>query len=235
MKSLGFVLLLTAIASFISPPQNDKILSYIVDPEKQDLRLYWKSDSGEIFRSIGNLKKNIERKNRKLIFAMNGGMYQTDNSPLGLYIENSKTITRLNTRSGSGNFYLKPNGVFYITKDNKAGICTTAEFPKKKQVKYATQSGPMLLIDGKYNTAFKEGSLNINIRNGVGILPDNRIIFAMTKWPVNFYDFAKFFKDQGCKNALYLDGSISQTYLPEKNWVQTGGDFGVIIGVSGGK
>jgi uncharacterized protein YigE (DUF2233 family) len=168
----------------------------------------------------------------QLIFAMNGGMYQTDNSPLGLYIENYKTITRLNTQSGSGNFYMKPNGVFYITRDNKAAICQTGEFLKKTEVKLATQSGPLLLLDGKIHQEFKKGSVNLNIRNGVGILPGNRILFAMSKVPVNFYEFAEFFKSQGCNNALYLDGAISQTFLPEKNWIQTGGNFGVIIGVT---
>jgi uncharacterized protein YigE (DUF2233 family) len=230
---LAFVL--TIAGSYNSPRLNDKILSYIADPQKQDLRFYWKNDSGQIFRSIQNLKSFLENKNRKLVFAMNGGMYTTENAPLGLYVENSKTITRLNTRSGRGNFYLEPNGVFYIMRDNKPGICQTGEYGKKKQVKFATQSGPLLLIDGKIHAAFKEGSFNLNIRNGVGILPGNKVLFAMSKWPVNFYDFAEYFKSQGCRDALYLDGSISQTYLPEKNWTQTGGNFGVIIGVSSGK
>lgn len=90
----------------------------------------------------------------------------------------------------------------------------------------------MLLINGKIHSAFKKGSTNFHIRNGVGILPDNRVIFAMSKSKVNFYDFALYFKSLGCKNALYLDGYVSQTYLPEKNWIQTDGNFGVIIGVT---
>jgi uncharacterized protein YigE (DUF2233 family) len=57
------------------------------------------------------------------------------------------------------------------------------------------------------------------------------LVFAMSKKEINFYDFAKYFKDLGCKNALYLDGFVSRTYLPEKNWKQEDGDFGVIIGV----
>jgi uncharacterized protein YigE (DUF2233 family) len=148
-----------AIAAGFTQATDDKFISYIVDPQKQDLRLYWKNDSGEIFRSIKNLKDHIENKKKKLLFAMNGGMYQTDNSPLGLYIENFKKIKSLNTRSGSGNFYLKPNGVFYITKDNKAGVCQTGEYANKKDVKYATQSGPLLLVNGKIHSAFKDGSL----------------------------------------------------------------------------
>ena len=54
----------------------------------------------------------------------------------------------------------------------------------------------------------------------------------MSKVPINFYDFATFFKDQGCSNALYLDGFVSRTYLPEKKWEQTNGNFGVIIGLA---
>ena len=42
-------------------------------------------------------------------------------------------------------------------------------------------------------------------------------IFAMLKKEMNFYEFAEYFKKLGCKNALYLDGFVSRTYLPEKN------------------
>jgi uncharacterized protein YigE (DUF2233 family) len=89
----------------------------------------------------------------------------------------------------------------------------------------------MLLIDGEIHSAFKKGSKNLNSRNGVGILPDNRVVFAMSKQEVNFYDFAEFFRKLNCKNALYLDGFVSRTYLPEADWRQLDGNFGMIIGV----
>jgi len=212
--------------------EEDKFISYIADLKKQELKLYWKDDQQQLFKSIGSLKTWLEGKNEKLLFAMNGGMYKTDNSPLGLFIQDYKTITRLNKANATGNFYLKPNGVFYITSTNEPFICTTPKFIDNGKIKYATQSGPMLVIDGKIHPEFKQGSTNLNIRNGVGILPGNKVIFAMSKAPVSFYDFAEFFKKAGCTNALYLDGAISQTYLPEKNWLQAGGNFGVIVGVT---
>jgi uncharacterized protein YigE (DUF2233 family) len=108
-------------------------------------------------------------------------------------------------------------------------ICKTEDY-KPKDVKFATQSGPLLLINGKIHTKFNKGSKNLNIRNGVGILPNNQLLFAMSKQEINFYDFATYFKSKGCKNALYLDGFVSKTYLPEKGWNDLGGQFGVIIG-----
>ena len=207
-------------------------ISYTVDCKRQDIAFYWQDDNGRAVRSIGNLKRFVERENRKLVFAMNGGMFNADNSPTGLFIQNRKTLCPLNTASGRGNFYLKPNGVFYITTDGVPNICKTQDFTDSSNVKYATQSGPMLVVDGKIHASFKADSKSVNIRNGVGILPDGKVMFAISKTEVNFYGFADFFRKSGCRNALYLDGFVSRMYLPERNWLQTDGDFGVMIVVT---
>jgi len=232
---IAFLAFATVSISAFTPKEknaDEKFISYTVNTKKQDLKLYWKDDKQQNFKSILNLKTWLEKNNKKLVFAMNAGMYKEDNSPLGLFIENKKVISPLNTKSANGNFYLKPNGVFYITTDNAPVICTTNDFNNNGKIKYATQSGPMLVIDGKIHPDFKEGSKNVNIRNGVGILPDNRAVFAMSKSEINFYDFANYFKSIGCKHALYLDGFVSRTYLPEQNWIQMDGNFGVLIGVT---
>ncbi|UAY53736.1 phosphodiester glycosidase family protein [Ferruginibacter albus] len=232
---ISFFVLVTAGAFVFAQKNNapdDQFISYIVDAQKQSIQLYWKNDKHVYFKSIQNLKNWLESKHQKLVFAMNGGMYKQDNTPLGLFIQDKKTIAPLNTANAEGNFYLKPNGVFYISTVNVPVICNTDSFRDNGQIKYATQSGPMLVIDGQIHPAFKQGSNNLNIRNGVGILPDNKIIFAMSKKEICLYDFANYFKALGCKNALYLDGFVSRTYLPEKKWIQTDGNFGVIVGVT---
>lgn len=211
---------------------DDRFVSYIADPKKQELKFYWKDDKQELFGNMLNLKNWLEVHHRKLEFAMNGGMYKKDFSPQGLFIENQQIISDIDTTNGEGNFYLKPNGVFYLTIDNIPVICSTSDFRNDKKIKYATQSGPMLIIDGQIHPAFKQGSTNLNIRNGVGILPGNRILFAMSRTGINFYDFAAYFKNQGCRYALYLDGFISRTYLPSQNWTQTDGNLAVIIAVT---
>ncbi len=106
---------------------------------------------------------------------------------------------------------VEPNGVFYIATGNQAAVCTHRTL-LSEDVKFATQSGPMLLINGAVHPAFKKGSANLNIRNGVGILPDGRVLFAMSKETVNFYDFAQLFLGMGCRNAL--PGRLCIAYLP---------------------
>ena len=212
--------------------EDERFVSYIVNPKKQNLEFFWKNERGEHFKNAENLISWLKSKNKKLLFSTNGGMYKKDNSPQGLFIENKIVKSEIDTSNGNGNFYLKPNGVFYLTTEKNPIICKTEDFVNNGMIKYATQSGPMLVIDGEIHTAFKKNSTNLNIRNGVGILPNNQIIFAISKKEINFYDFAEYFKKLGCKNALYLDGFVSRTYLPEKNWKQIDGNFGVIIGVT---
>jgi uncharacterized protein YigE (DUF2233 family) len=229
---LILVILSAGVAVFAQVSPGEKIISYIADPKVQDIQFYWKDDSGQIFRSIQRLQDFLLQKHKKLVFAMNGGMFAPDNSPQGLFIQQRQLLIPADTSSGSGNFYMKPNGILYITANGKAAICPTENFVNNGQIRFATQSGPMLLINGAFHPSFKKGSSNVNIRNGVGVLPDNRLLFAMSEEPINFWDFSNYFKERGCQNALYLDGFVSRTYLPEKKWVQTDGDFGVIIGVA---
>lgn len=211
---------------------DDRFITKIVNLEEEDLKLYWADENDDLLKNFANLSAFLKNQDKELSFAMNGGMFKRDFSPQGLFIENGKTIAPLDTLSGKGNFYLQPNGVFYLTTDNQAIVTQTSSFKKASNIKFATQSGPMLIIDGDLHPAFNEGSSNLHIRNGVGILENNQVVFAMSKEKINFFDFAKYFQKMGCKNALYLDGFVSRTYYPAKNWVQNDGNFGVMIGVS---
>ncbi len=210
-----------------------QVLSKTVDPAKQNIKLFWKNDKNKNYGNFQSLKTKIENEGQQLIFATNGGIYDKNHRPKGLYIENGIVLSKIDRKEeGYGNFYLNPNGIFYITHSEKAFIKTTKNIKDYNNVKYATQSGPMLVIDGNIHPKFAKGSKHTNIRNGVGILPNGNIIFAMSKEKVNLFDFASYFKEQGCDNALYLDGFVSKTFLPSKNWTQMDGNFGVIIGIT---
>ncbi len=231
-KYILLYLLLGVLLCQFSIDFDSDFVSYSVNPKKRNVALYWKNDKSVIFSNIGSLKNWLSKKNSELLFAMNAGMYKKDKSPQGLYIENGVQKVPIDTTSAKGNFYLKPNGIFYLTVTNEAYVCKTEDFKYNKRVKYATQSGPMLVIDGQIHKAFNKESTNLNIRNGVGVLPNNEILFVMSKKEINFYEFAEYFKKKGCKNALYLDGFVSRAYCPKAKWIQTDGDFGVMIAVT---
>ena len=211
--------------------QNKDFILHIYNPQKEVIAFYWKDDSRVLLKTLGRLKQYIEKYNKHLLFAMNGGMYHRGFSPVGLYIANNIQYQQLNMQSGAGNFFIQPNGVFYCTKDDKPGICLAKDYYKIHNVKHATQSGPMLLINKRINPYFSDTSGYFNIRNGVGISKRGKLIFAMSRKPITLYEFANYFKKQQCEQALYLDGSISRTYAPYKRWVQLDGAFGVMIGV----
>lgn len=204
-------------------------ITKVVDLKKETVVMYWKDNEGKTINNFDNLSRYTQSKSQDLIFAMNGGMFQTDYSPLGLYIENYKVIRGINTGSGNGNFYLQPNGVFMILSGNKAVVCETDSVYLYKIVQYATQSGPMLVINGTVNPIFNKNSDSYYIRNGVGILPNGNIVFALSKKEVNLYNFAQYFQQSGCTNALYLDGFVSEVYYPEKNIRPKNGSLGVFI------
>ena len=209
--------------------KDEDFIIHIADPKKGKLEMYWADSEGKPFRSFRNVKKELEKKGQKLIFAMNGGMYEEDRSPVGLYIQSGRELNRINLKKGKGNFYTMPNGVFSVLKDGTADISVSDKIPSLSKIRFATQSGPMLLVGGEIPKKYSKNSALRKIRNGVGLLSDGKVIFAVNKKELNIHEFALFFKEKGCKEALYLDGTISSVYLPEKGEDFLGGDFGVII------
>ena len=201
--------------------------------EQHSIRFFWKNPAGENYANFKNIKNYFTDHNQTLVFATNGGIFARDHSPLGLYIESGVQRKALIKRKGGGNFFLMPNGVFYVT-DNGFGIATTAEYAKTVgNVTYATQSGPMLVINGELNPQFRDGSASLYVRSGVGIDQSGNAVFAISDSILNFYTFASMFKEKlHCDNALYLDGAISKMYLPQVGRKQLGGDFAVIIAVA---
>jgi uncharacterized protein YigE (DUF2233 family) len=102
---------------------------------------------------------------------------------------------------------------------------TTIDNFTSNNVQYATESAPMLIIEGKINPNLPK-SASSTVRNGVGILPDGRVFMAVSKDGVTFQEFAAYFLHKGCINALYLDGGISGAYTNPNG---PDGPFGVMI------
>ncbi|HEY8591389.1 MAG TPA: phosphodiester glycosidase family protein [Sphingomicrobium sp.] len=171
--------------------------------------------AGAPMRSFSNLQASLGKRAPNVAFAMNAGMFDDEGRPIGLLIEGGEQKHAINLRKGGGNFHLLPNGVFLVRKSGKAEVVPSTAYEPSKDIAFATQSGPMLLIDGKLHPKFDQDGPSQNIRNGVGIAPDGTAVFVISQDPVSFGRFARFFRDRvRARNALYFDGVVSSLWDP---------------------
>lgn len=231
-------LLLAAGASLAQQPTtvtyaNHRYTVVSVDLTSQRLELFWRNAAGVAYKRFDVLDTALRTRGRWLPVAMNAGMFREDFSPVGLYVEHGKQLRALNLARGTSNFCLRPNGVFALTRSG-AKIVESSQYPAiKANTLFATQSGPMLVLNGKLHPAFRATSTSRLIRNGVGVVSAQRVVLAIAEDPVNFHEFATFFRDRlKCPNALYLDGNVSALYAPAQHRNDQLTDLGPILGVT---
>ncbi|TDK46254.1 phosphodiester glycosidase family protein [Antarcticimicrobium luteum] len=205
-----------------------------VDAAQEDLRLFLNDARGGLLGQFGAVNAKLAGEGKRLAFAMNGGMYHDDRSPVGYYVENGDELMRVIPNAGPGNFGLLPNGVFCIRPGRADVIETLAFLDRKPACTHATQSGPMLVIDGALHPRFLPDSNSRYIRNGVGTSADGtRAVFALSRDLVTFHAFARLFRDHlGLPQALYFDGNISRLYAPQLGRNDPGFALGPIVGVA---
>jgi len=206
-------------------------LACSIDARRFEIRLAWRGDRKTSFGTLGAYVQQLSPADKsRLLFAMNAGMYEPDLSPVGLLIERGKEQAAPNTGSGTGNFYWKPNGVFFAGA-GRVGILDTAHFLKARpSADHATQSGPILVRQGTIGSRMLASVNSQNIRNGVGVRDESTAIFVISEDAVSFAEFAKLFRDGlSCPDALYLDGSISQLYAPSVGRTDQGGVVGPVV------
>jgi uncharacterized protein YigE (DUF2233 family) len=181
-------------------PGDDRI-EFVLDP------------AGTPLRSFAALEQHLGTRAERLRFAMNAGMYAENGQPIGLYVENGRERRKLNLRDGPGNFHLKPNGVFTVDELGRVAIVQSERYRSRREIRWATQSGPLLVIDGALHPRISDNGESLNTRNGVGVAAPDIAWFAISDEPVSFGRFARFFRDRlGCADALFLDGNVSSLW-----------------------
>ena len=204
-----------------------------LDTRTDKIALFNLDSSGQPYGGFDALQKSLIAQGQQLSFAMNAGMFGVDLKPIGLYVEGGNRLHKLNRANGPGNFHLKPNGVFYVGA-GKAGVMETEAFVHSGiKPEFATQSGPMLVINGAIHPKISPAGTSAKLRNGVCVNDGTKVEFVISYSFVTFYDFASFFRDTlGCKNALFLDGSVSSLYSPELGRSDFLARLGPMVGVT---
>ncbi len=188
-------------------------------------------DGGSPYRHLAIFAAQRPLSAPPVAFAMNGGMYDDKGQPIGYYVERGQRLHRLNRNTGPGNFHMLPNGVFYATGDTWA-VTSADTFADtvKNRPDFATQSGPMLVIDGKLHPEIANDGASTHVRNGVGVGEDGRAYFVISDGPLSFGKFARYFSDAlKVPNALYLDGKVSSLWDPAKGRLDNMAPLGPLI------
>jgi uncharacterized protein YigE (DUF2233 family) len=199
---------------------------------QDDLRLFLTAPDGMPFGGFDRIDAALAVEGARLGFAMNAGMYHPDRSPVGLYLDPDGEVARIITAAGPGNFGMRPNGVFCIGAGSFAVVESRAFAEALPDCRYATQSGPMLVIGGELHPRFLVDATSRYVRNGVGVTPDGqRALFAISDRRVTFHEFARLFRDAlGTPDALYFDGNVSRLHAPVLNRSDRGRPLGPIVG-----
>ena len=239
---LPLCLLLTLPACQAETPQACEAVRFEDQPftvchfpaDDPGLALFHTHADGAPFADFDRLAESIAASGGELVFAMNAGMYHEDRRPVGLYVEEGEEHAGLVTRAGPGNFGMLPNGVFWVDGGGAAHVTETLAYEAlSPEARFATQSGPMLVIGGTLHPAFNPDGTSRKRRNGVGLSADGKTLwFAISDAPVNFDTFARLFRDRlGTPDALYLDGVVSRLYAPSLGRDDGGLDMGPIVAI----
>ena len=203
------------------------------DLREDHLQVFNAGPDGAPYGSFQALDQALREQGKSLIFGMNAGMFNDQLKPIGLYVEAGQRLKKLNRRNGPGNFHMKPNGVFFIA-GKTGGVMETEAYAKAGlKADHASQSGPMLVIDGEIHLKLSQDSTSRKRRNGVGAIDDHMLVFVISESAVNFHAFARLFRNRlYCRNALFLDGSISSLFAPELSRRDSFFRLGPIVGLA---
>lgn len=216
------VLSTTVVAEECSNTAGRRFSVCRIDLATEALEVFWLDEKGSAFGTLPALDAWLSKKNRKLKFAMNGGMFEPEPTlpPTGMLIAASRQLKAPNTngwgerkltaRQRTLNFYQMPNGVFWI-EGGKAHIADTMSYIQaQRRPDLAVQSGPLLARSGAVTDIARTLGGDYRWRNGVCLAKSGELLFVISNRGETIAGFAAFLVNElHCRDALYLDGGRS--------------------------
>lgn len=215
--------------------ENVPLTLCVADPELHTIRTALapatETGGGPPWRSLAAFAANRSPEAPSVVFAFNAGMFDDDGKPIGYYVENGERLQALSRKAGPGNFHMLPNGVFYGA-GSKWAVRSAEDFFSSvtNRPDFGTQSGPMLVVDGELHPGIQDDGASLRIRNAVGVDDTGRALFVISDQPISFGKLARYYRDVlKVRNALFLDGTVSQLWDPENRRLDNTYPIGPLI------
>jgi uncharacterized protein YigE (DUF2233 family) len=201
----------------------------IADPKRHSIRTVLAAEGGQPYGSLASFAGSAQAET--IAFAVTGGAFGDDLRAIGYYVEAGERASELARGEGDGNFYMKPNGVFFGSDGRWRVLATDAFFATvRDRPQFGTQSGPMLVIDGKLHPDFEDDGPSRAVRNGVGIDREGRAHFVIADAPVSFGRIARFYRDElKTEQALLLLSNNSALWDPATGRLDSGRAGPIIV------
>jgi uncharacterized protein YigE (DUF2233 family) len=212
--------------------EDQHLTDCVADPAQHRIRTALSGPDGTPLRGFAALAGSRGASDAPVAFAVNAGMFDQDGNPIGYFVQDGERLQTLNRNDGGGNFHLKPNGVFFGDAEGQWQVMETEAFYHgvTDRPAFGTQSGPMLVVDGELHPEFSDNGDSLKIRNGVGVDGQGRAHFVLSAGPISFGSFARYFRDEvGARDALFLDGQVSQLWDPATDRLDNGVPIGPMI------
>lgn len=148
---------------------------------------------------------------QQALLAINGGYFDPDYNSLGLRINQGKIFSALKSISWWG---------IFLIKNQQPAIIGAKEYLPHKDISFAIQAGPRLLIDGKPTKL----TSRVDSRSAICVTQANQIIIAVTEHlPLTTINLANILRTSekngglACRDALNLDGGHSSQLYAKIN------------------
>jgi uncharacterized protein YigE (DUF2233 family) len=144
-------------------------------------------------------------------WVVNGMIFDGDYSPTGGYIDNGvqkKDWTDPETKTGN---FATRNGIFGKTKAGKMILISYEDLNSLPVMQWAFQNGP-ILIRNSINVCNAQSTSDDFRRSGIGYRNDGSLVVVVAIKPCTPWTLAEELKQQGCIDAIYLDGANPTGY-----------------------
>jgi uncharacterized protein YigE (DUF2233 family) len=171
---------------------------------------------------------------RQVVFAMNGAKCDKNLKPLGLLIKGLVEHKKFVWPDANVFSPVGPSAVFATERDKDVSYIIAADNFKAANAlanyRLAIQSGTILISRNFLNKNIIRAS-GRQVYNGMGMRANGDMVFAVTNDKMDMREFALFFQEQDCRDAMLLDeGANCQWYAPGKE--KKPGKMGEIIVVT---